>query len=60
MPGISGIELAHALKGLCPNLPVILTSGYSHVLAAEGNHGFTLLQKPYTAERLSRALRDAL
>ncbi len=60
MPGISGIELAHTLKGLYPDLPVILTSGYSHVLAAEGNHGFTLLQKPYTVERLSRALRNAL
>ena len=40
-----------------PNLPVILTSGYSHVLAEKGRHGFELLQKPYAAEELSRVLR---
>ena len=40
-----------------PNLPVVLTSGYSHVLAEEGRHGFELLQKPYAAEELSKVLR---
>jgi PAS domain S-box-containing protein len=59
MPGMSGIELAEALRVKFPLLPVILTSGYSHVLAAEGTHGFDLLQKPYTAEGLARALRAA-
>jgi hypothetical protein len=38
---------------------VVLTSGYSHVLAEEGRHGFELLQKPYAAEELSRVLRQA-
>jgi hypothetical protein len=38
---------------------VVLTSGYSHVLAEEGRHGFELLQKPYAAEELSRLLRRA-
>jgi hypothetical protein len=42
-----------------PELPVALTSGYSHVLAAEGSHGFELLQKPYTADGLARVLRSA-
>ena len=42
---------------LYPNLPVVLTSGYSDVLAEEGRHGFELLQKPYAAEDLSRVLR---
>jgi hypothetical protein len=36
---------------------VVLTSGYSHVLAQEGSHGFELLQKPYSAEQLSRILQ---
>jgi hypothetical protein len=36
---------------------VVLTSGYSHVLAEEGRHGFELIQKPYAAEDLSRVLR---
>ena len=60
MPGMSGIELAETLRSRYPRLPVVLTSGYSHVLAAEGSHGFELLQKPYTAEGLARVLRNAL
>jgi hypothetical protein len=30
-----------------PRLPVVLASGYSHVLAEAGTHGFPLLHKPY-------------
>ncbi|WBH16230.1 PAS domain-containing protein [Sphingomonas radiodurans] len=59
MPGISGIELAETLRVRHPDLPVVLTSGYSHVLALEGTHGFELLQKPYTADGLARVLRAA-
>jgi PAS domain S-box-containing protein len=59
MPGMSGIELAETLRNRFPSLPVVLTSGYSHILAAEGSHGFELLQKPYTAEGLARVLRTA-
>jgi hypothetical protein len=36
-----------------------LTSGYSHVLAEEGRHGFDLVQKPYSAEALLRVLSRA-
>jgi hypothetical protein len=39
---------------------VLLTSGYSHVLAQNGKHGFQLLHKPYSVEQLSRILRKAL
>ncbi|MGK6323714.1 PAS domain S-box protein [Sphingomonas sp. DT-51] len=60
MPGTSGIELAETLRSRFPGLPVVLTSGYSHVLAAEGSHGFELLQKPYTADGLARVLRIAM
>ncbi len=56
MPGMSGIELGRELRRRYPGLPVVLTSGYSHVLAEEGRHGFELLQKPYAAEELSRVL----
>jgi hypothetical protein len=38
---------------------VVLTSGYSHVLAQDGRHGFELLHKPYSVESLTRILRDA-
>jgi PAS domain S-box-containing protein len=57
MPGMSGIELGHEIRRRHPGLPVVLTSGYSHVLAEEGRHGFELLQKPYAAEDLSKVLR---
>ncbi len=60
MPGMSGVELANELRGRVPALPVILTSGYSHVLAEEGTHGFTLIHKPYSAESVARALDAAL
>ena len=57
MPGMSGVELGQEIRRLYPELPVVLTSGFSHVLAEEGRHGFELLQKPYAAEDLSRMLR---
>jgi PAS domain S-box-containing protein len=57
MPGMGGVELGEEIRRRHPGLPVILTSGYSHVLAEEGRHGFELLHKPYAAEELSRVLR---
>ncbi|WP_065751691.1 hybrid sensor histidine kinase/response regulator [Bradyrhizobium paxllaeri] len=56
MPGMSGIELAQEIRRHYPELPVVLTSGYSHVLSEHGSHGFELLQKPYSIEQLSRVL----
>jgi CheY-like chemotaxis protein len=56
MPGRSGIELAEDLARLYPNMPVVLTSGYSDVLAQEGTRGFELLRKPYSIDELARAL----
>ncbi|WP_174291886.1 ATP-binding protein, partial [Sphingomonas bacterium] len=57
MPGMSGIELGQEIGRLYPAIPVILTSGYSEVLAQTGTHGFELLHKPYSIDELSRALR---
>ena len=60
MPGMSGVELAEQIRRDHPDIPVILTSGYSHVLAENGAHGFELLHKPYSIEQLSRVLRKAI
>jgi len=60
MPGISGVELAKSIRRRYPHLPVVLTSGYSHVLAEEGRHGFALVAKPYSAESLARTLSGAI
>lgn len=56
MPGRSGIELAEDIARLYPALPIVLTSGYSHVLAQEGTRGFELLRKPYSINELAMAL----
>lgn len=60
MPGMGGIEFAQPPRRRLPDLPVVLASGYSHVLAQEGAHGFELLQKPYLAEQVSHVLRKAV
>lgn len=57
MPGMTGIDLGREIARLYPGLPVILTSGYSHVLAEEGPCGFELLNKPYSMEQLSDVLQ---
>lgn len=60
MPGMNGVEFGRVVRERWPVIPVVLTSGYSHVLAEEPQHGFPLLQKPYSLEALSRILRQAL
>ena len=59
MPGISGLELARRIRLRWPSLPVVLTSGYSQVLADEPHHGFPVLNQPYAVGELSRILRAA-
>ncbi len=60
MPGMTGIELAAEIRRRMPGLPVVLASGYSHVLAEHGTLGFELLRKPYSVADLSRILRMAV
>jgi PAS domain S-box-containing protein len=59
MPGgISGIELARRVRDRFPELPILLTTGYSEQVT--GNHGFPVLQKPYELESLATALGNVL
>jgi two-component system NtrC family sensor kinase len=60
MPGMTGLELAAEMRRLDLDVPVVLASGYSHVLAQQGTQGFELLQKPYSTEELARALHRAV
>ncbi|MET7245599.1 PAS domain-containing protein [Methylobacterium sp. EM32] len=60
MPGIGGVALARRLRISHPGLPVILTTGYSDVLARDDAHGFELVRKPYSAEQVARALRGVV
>jgi PAS domain S-box-containing protein len=58
MPGMNGLELARIVAARWPHLRIVLTSGYSHVLAEESNHGFDLLRKPYSVEGVLHVLRS--
>ncbi|HUP67217.1 MAG TPA: PAS domain S-box protein, partial [Sphingomicrobium sp.] len=59
MPGgISGIELAGRVRKRFPELPILLTTGYSEEVG--GSHGFPVLQKPYELESLAGALAKIL
>jgi DNA-binding NtrC family response regulator len=60
MPGLDGVALGQHIRSRFPGIPFVLTSGYSHVLNGDANHGFQLLQKPYSVEDLSHVLRRAL
>jgi nitrogen-specific signal transduction histidine kinase len=60
MPGMNGVELATIIRERHPHIQVVLTSGYSSVLAENAHQGFELIQKPYSVEALSRALRRAI
>ncbi|WP_092040335.1 ATP-binding protein [Methylobacterium pseudosasicola] len=59
MPGMGGVALARHLQITRPDLPVVLTSGYSHILATDDAHGFMLVRKPYSAEQLAQVLYEA-
>ena len=59
MPSMNGVDFGKIVRERWPMISVVLTSGYSDVLAKEPEHGFPLLQKPYSAEALSRILRQA-
>jgi PAS domain S-box-containing protein len=58
MPGkIDGLGLAKVLRQDHPNLPVLLTTGYSDT-SRKGALEFPILRKPYQLHELSRALDD--
>ena len=60
MPGMTGLELAKKLKQRRPQLPIILTTGYSDRITAIGSKGFPMLRKPYRMETLAVAVDEAL
>ncbi|PZQ64675.1 MAG: hypothetical protein DI570_04395 [Phenylobacterium zucineum] len=58
MPGeMSGVELARTAVELCPDLPVILSSGYTgEVLTAAEEAPWPLLRKPYGPDQLAQVI----
>ncbi|PNU20307.1 hypothetical protein C2E25_07735 [Geothermobacter hydrogeniphilus] len=63
MPGMSGSELALAIRDLNPTLPVIICTGYSESCSPEDAHhlGFDhYLHKPCRSQELAGAVRQVL
>jgi CheY-like chemotaxis protein len=59
MPKMTGLEFALRVRALRPDLPVVLTSGYSLELTPERLKAAgvgELLSKPYTMERLAEVV----
>jgi len=61
MPGdIGGLDLARDISRLRPDLPVVLTTGYSVAAAAASKEGRRVLVKPYRIEALAAELDAVL
>ncbi|RYD79108.1 MAG: response regulator, partial [Verrucomicrobiaceae bacterium] len=59
MPGMSGVQLAQAIKAKSPNLPVILLTGFGEEMQAKGQHpdGINLvIGKPVSSTELRRVI----
>jgi signal transduction histidine kinase/CheY-like chemotaxis protein len=61
MPGkLNGIDLARVLRQRVPELPILLTTGYSIEARNAAEEGFAILPKPYRPELLYRAIRNLI
>jgi len=63
LPGVSGPELAHRIRGQRPGIRVLFTSGYTDRGVVENGYlpsGVAFLQKPFTAQSLSLKVREVL
>ncbi|MDH3601946.1 MAG: ATP-binding protein [Candidatus Tectomicrobia bacterium] len=63
MPELTGENLARALRQIRPNLPIILCTGFSHVMTPEKAQGLKLdafLMKPLTMQGLGQAVQCVL
>ncbi len=60
MPGMSGLELADQLRARRPDLPIVLTTGFSDRIATSGTGGLPVVYKPYRLETIATALDEAM
>ena len=59
--GMSGVDLAREVRHRCPDVKVLITSGYSNrTLGDNGEGEFMSLVKPYSSAELAKRLREAL
>ena len=61
MPGTSGIDLASAARAKCPNLPVLIVTGYADTAFINGRiPRARLMKKPYRMAELAAAIESLL
>jgi CheY-like chemotaxis protein len=63
MPGMSGAELAERILKLRPDLPIVVATGYGHVMGEERARALGLrriLNKPFSMSVLDEAIQEAL
>ncbi|HEX8167917.1 MAG TPA: PAS domain S-box protein [Beijerinckiaceae bacterium] len=61
MPGgMSGLELARAVRNRRPELPILLTTGYSEVVSGAVAHEFPIITKPYRQGEIAQAIERLL
>jgi PAS domain S-box-containing protein len=63
MPGLTGVELAKRIWELCPELPIMLMTGFTEDVDDESAREmgfFTLLRKPVSIALIGQAVRAAL
>lgn len=58
MPGMTGAELAEAVRRLQPDLPIVVATGYAEALS-EASPGITRLSKPFDRAALASAIAAA-
>ncbi len=59
MPEMDGIRAAEIIKGIRPDVPIVLCSGYQDDADPEGSfHPDAFLHKPYRLHALSRIIRE--
>jgi CheY-like chemotaxis protein len=62
LPGMTGLQMAQALRAERPGLRVLCMTGQADRVSSSNRReqGFALIEKPFTAHALARAVRDRL
>jgi PAS domain S-box-containing protein len=58
MPGMTGLELAHAVKASWPALPVVMATGYAELPTGSAPIGMNRLFKPYRPADLAELMAE--
>ncbi len=59
MPRMTGIELAHAIRDVCPRVPIIIATGYAEPYLGKGAD-LPWLAKPFNQDQLASAVARAV